>query len=527
MRHLTYSLTHNRRRRLQRLTFIGCCLILLCNIGISTALTSDDLYSINTNTAFYDPTDTCSGSDVNATNASLTTSGSAVIVPPGQDAGTWNSGLQKPYILEQFMIELLKDIAKKRGVPASDAVTQQHVIALLAFAWGEGASITNNDLWNPFNTGPTGKNFTDLIDGAQSASGLESFKSFDAGVEATARVMTGDTQGRLGVTLVNPNSTAIDFVNSLMDFSPLSQGHYPWAQASDPSAGPGVYESNYKQARLSLVAQATRDYDSMASIIMRTSSSDSSDPNKQQHDTSKLQFHANGTSTPTAVDASLNTSCGTTGSVGGSFADKVRAYAWPTYHSGPYCLMMPAYATAIKAAIENKEYVGGGFGGVYESAQLDSKGVPIASADYCTASGDRQGIDCGGFVTRVYRDSKADPHYNSGNGYVPIQYNYVSSHPNLYEKVNRQKSGDLLPGDIYFEGTPGSANWLGHTYLVVGKGTFPDQKYDSVSASVSYSLHGQSWRTPMASVADDIKGGTWYHPLFPIDTTIATGTLAT
>jgi len=182
--------------------------------------------------------------------------------------------------------------------------------------------------------------------------------------------------------------------------------------------------------------------------------------------------------------------------------------------------MMPAYATAIKAAIENKEYVGGGFGGVYESAQLDSKGVPIAAADYCTASGDRQGIDCGGFVTRVYRDSKADPHYNSGNGYVPIQYNYVSSHPNLYKRVYPQQSTNLKAGSIYFE------QGLGHTYLYVGDHFFIDPKnpkinYNSVSASVSYHLDGNSWRTPMASPSDDIQGGIWYEPLFPIDTTLA------
>jgi len=466
-----------------------------------------------TNTSFTDPTDTaCTDNGTTAVNASLPIS-STVIVPPGQGTGTWNSGYNSPYrpILEQFMIELLKDIAKKRGVPASDAVTQQHVIALLGFAWGEGASITNNDLWNPFNTGPTGKDFADLIDGAQSASGLESFKSFDAGVEATARVMTGDMQGRLGVTLTDPSSTTTDFVNSLMDFIPLSQGHHPWAEASDPSSG--YYESNYNQARLSLMAQAARDYDSMASIIMRTSPSESSDPNKQQHDTSKLQFHGNGSSTggTTIVNASLNTcvtNASSSGSGGGGFFDKVRAYAWPTYHEGPYCLMMPAYATAIQNALTHHEYVGGGFGGVYKSQTV---------AD-CSASDDRAGIDCGGFVTRVFRDSGADPHYNQGNGPVPTQHDYVDSHPTLYKRVDREKLGDLRPGDIYFE------KGDGHTYLYVGENFFKDPKnpkidYNSVSASVSYSLHGPSWRTPMASVADDIKGGIWYHPLF-LDATL-------
>src|SRR5688572_16456271 len=44
----------------------------------------------------------------------------------GGGPGIWNSGLQPPYILEQFAIETLKAIASKRGVPQSATVTEQH-----------------------------------------------------------------------------------------------------------------------------------------------------------------------------------------------------------------------------------------------------------------------------------------------------------------------------------------------------------------------------------------------------------------
>ncbi len=465
------------------------------NPTTKNCLNGEDLYSINTNTPIYEPSDTDCSDVATAVPASLNTSGSGstAIVPPGQGTGTWNSGIasdSKP-ILEQFMIELLKDIAKKRGVPESNAVTQQHVIALIAFAWGEGGGLTNNNFWNPFNTGLKADDL--VVPGTQATNGsTETFKSFDAGVEAAARVMTGDTQGRLGVTLTEPNSTATDFLNSLLDFSPLSQGHYPWAEASDPSSK--YYEPNYKQAHLDLIAQVTKSYDNMASTIMRKQSSDPSDA----HDTSKLHFHTDGS----IVNVSLPTnSCNNTASPpsGGAFFDVAKAYSWPSYHAAPYCVMKPEYAAAVTAALARiksgkNDFVGGG----------DSTVSTATKAGDC--SGGHAGIDCGGFVTRVFRDSKADPNYNNNTGGVADQYAYVAAHPSLYKRISNPKvPSDLQPGDIYYSQS------LGHTYIYVGSLGYP--KNNAVSAS--YSI----WRTPMASNIDssDVQSGIWYQPLFPLN----------
>lgn len=687
-------------------------------------------------------------SGVNCTSTSGgVTSGSDVVVPPGQNTGTWTSSLAGPYTLEQFMIEVLKDIAHKRGASETDAVTQQHVIGLLALAWGEGGGITNNDFWNPFNTGINAPDLT--VGGEHVGNGVQAFKSFDAGVEATARVMTGSTQGRLGITLTNSNANAIDFLNSWLDFPPKAPypvGHYPWAEASDPSSP--YFEPEYRSVREKLIQQVTKDYDNIASTIMRGQASDP----KDKHDTSKLRYHADGSvnsaanggqactcgsadgsnvividpghnlddsyakngnkdvldpatglkdydyanfpeldevfnvaakvrdkltqdgykvlmtkdsarsnanksptqgsfraradmannahaalaisihdqsgkdglpfatannyvyvqkvgahrdkadGTPvrftnqeianksaaygqifadertkaeghkvTVTDANIDRgprfspgniwmvqlfsnvpwiynevggdsagqdslseadqtkyanglvasvekavplngasagSAATSSTCGsGTFFDTAKAYAWPQYHSAPYCLPKPEYKVAVQAAVDRiksgkNDYVGG--------ASLTVPG------DTESCSGGHAGIDCGGFVTRVFRDSGADPKYNERLGPVTGQYAYVSSHPDLYQRIDANKSGDLHPGDIFFSSS------LGHTYIFVGEMGYPG--YNSVSAS--FSTTGRSWRTPMASVASnsDISGGTWYRPLFALTGEAATHT---
>jgi|GEM_PF-1416582 len=478
----------------------------------TTCINSDALYSINNNTPFYDPTDTvCS----NRTELGTNVEGTAVVVPPGQGTGAWSSPYDSPYkpILEQFMIELLKDIAKKRGASEDDAVTQQHVIGLLAFAKGEGGGVTNNNFWNPFNTGLKADDL--VVPGTQASDGsTEVFKSFDAGVEATARVMTGNTQGRLGVTLTDPNTSAADFLDSLLDFpspepaSGYPTGHSPWAEASNPSAGldkngKPIYQPNYRQAHLNLITQVTNDYDSEASFVMR---SQSSDPNNK-HDTSKLKYHGLAAATAGSSTGASTDGCVTGVGGGGAFFATAMSYSWPTYHQPPYCLMKPEYAVAVKAALVRmaqgkNDYVGGGSSTVSTSAACSSG----------TA-----GIDCGGFVTRVFRDSGADPTYNQDTGGVDAQFNYVMRHPTLYKQVTINQYGDLQPGDIYFERTP---EYLGHTYIFVGDKGYSNGPVDSASFSTS----GASWRTPMASGVYDMKSGIWVRPQYKLPG--ATTTLA-
>lgn|GEM_PF-5637908 len=221
------------------------------------------------------------------TSAAVSTSTTS---DPSTNQGTWNSGLQPPYILEQYMIETLKDIAQKKHTTAQNTVTQEHVIALVAFAIGEGGDINNQDLFNPLNSGI---NAPDLVDGSHADNGVQSFKSFDAGVEATARSMTGTTQGRLGDILVQPNSTAQQFMEALTYYQRYPNNKF-WAEASTPDqnakppAKPQDRQDNYYAKRLDYVRQVSTNYGDNAGLVIGTAELEF-----QTHKTvtAKLQFH--------------------------------------------------------------------------------------------------------------------------------------------------------------------------------------------------------------------------------------------
>lgn len=175
-----------------------------------------------------------------------------------------------------------------------------------------------------------------------------------------------------------------------------------------------------------------------------------------------------GSEEDTASDDSCASSSAADGAVMGNIVQTAINYAWPTYHSAPYLVYKPSYKRAIDKAIDNGEYVGG----------LSHPGV-----------------DCGGFVTRVMRDSGADPNYNWGphdarQGATPAQQAYMDAHPELYQRLGAKTStAGLQPGDIAINGE--------HTYIFVGH----QSGFHGNSASASVSFTGASWRTPMASSA--------------------------
>ncbi|HSX36488.1 MAG TPA: NlpC/P60 family protein [Patescibacteria group bacterium] len=158
----------------------------------------------------------------------------------------------------------------------------------------------------------------------------------------------------------------------------------------------------------------------------------------------------------------------------GKFFSTICAYSHPVYVPPNYFTMTPAYAAAVAA---HNGYVGGGA---------------------------HPGVDCGGFVTQVFRNSGADPNYNDQASNVVAQYDYVRSHPSKYKILSGVKSSkDLQPGDIYFE------SGLGHTYIYVGPGLFTNY----TAASASFSTTGHSWRTPMASKTYGFTTDHWVRPL--------------
>ena len=196
---------------------------------------------------------------------------------PGSGS-VYQSGLQPPYILEQWAIHTLKAIAQKKGVDEKNTVTKEHVLALVAFAMGEGGDIANGDLFNPLNTG---LNDPELLDGAQNNSGLQSFKSFDAGVEAAARTMVGKNQGRLATVLTKPDSSAKDFMTALTYYQRY-KGNMLWAEQSQPP-----HQGSYYRERLQLVSQVRRDYKDDASLVIGTAAHEQQ---TGKRDKSKLTF---------------------------------------------------------------------------------------------------------------------------------------------------------------------------------------------------------------------------------------------
>ena len=147
-------------------------------------------------------------------------------------------------------------------------------------------------------------------------------------------------------------------------------------------------------------------------------------------------------------------------------------YAWPEYHAAPYLKMTSSYSAAVAAAKAKGEYIGG------------------------TAY---PGIDCGGFITRVMRNSKVDPDYNKYEGPTTSQQKYMDDHPEKYERLGtRRSTSGLQPGDIAINSV--------HTYMYVGS----QPGFDGNSASASLDE-----RAPMASTAyfnNSAGYFIWYRP---------------
>lgn len=405
--------------KFRRILIFFSCLIFswFINLPSAAAISSDVLKQLQY--PFYDP----NSSDV----CSLVVSGNS----PDDSKTTWNSGLQPPYILEQFAIETLKDIASKMNVDQSSAVTKEHVIALVAFMYGEGGDIINQDLFNPLNTGIDAP---DLLASANAVNGVQSFKSFDAGVEATARTMVGTYQRRLAEVLTQPDSTAKQFMYALTYFQKFP-GNKFWASASLPPN-----EDSYYQGRLSIVQQVKNNYAGTAGLVLGT-------PQKEfllnQIQPSKLQFKVGPDSTASDSNVDSTTACGDSGVVSGNIVQTALNLAWPTN----------------KGMTPKQEYL--------DALRKYNPGV--------------NGADCGVFISTVMKASGADPNYPvSGTN---IQENYVRSHPEKYDVVNSVSStADLQPGDILIVNAGSGAGADGHTYIFVGP---QSNGLDEASASLN------------------------------------------
>jgi lysophospholipase L1-like esterase len=132
----------------------------------------------------------------------------------GEGSEIYQSTIQPPYDIEQWAISVLKNISKKSGIVESRMVTQEKVLALVAWANAEGGGVNgHNGDFNPLNT----KLGHDDLDGANQGdasndSNSNGFPTFDKGVEASTRAMFTRTQSRIGTAILSDSFKAEDFI---------------------------------------------------------------------------------------------------------------------------------------------------------------------------------------------------------------------------------------------------------------------------------------------------------------------------
>lgn len=354
----------------------------------------------------------------------------------GATSGQWQSGLQPPYILEQWAIEVLKNVAKKKGIDESNTVTEEHVIALVAFALGEGGDINNSSKFNPLNLG----SYAEFVEGDSKVDGRQAFKSFDAGIEATARAFVSSNQSRLGKILAQKDSTAKQFATALTYYNRYP-GNKFWAEAS--TNNPGMMgPTAYLAHELNLIKQVRADYKGIAGLVIGT---DEKEQPANKRDTSKLQFSgggaegAGGDITPSQCEDSL-----TAGEGSGDIVAMAVKLAWPEARG---TTPRPAYEEAYR--------------------KYNASGPGMA--------------DCGGFVATVMRASGADSKYPPGG--TSIQEAYVKSSGKYDIDDEVTSTSELQPGDILIVNAGSGAGANGHTVIYVGPQ--PPNNYDEASASLN------------------------------------------
>lgn len=345
------------------ITIFIILITLLFQNNITFALSQSYWQSIYTRSEYYLP----GVSSCNNSLMSLLTSSSS------SNLSTWKSNTNPPYFVESFVINTLEDIASKLNVPTSSVVTQQHVLALVAWAYEEGGNIANTFTFNLWNTGLTSR--PDLLASSANNSGLQSFASFNDGVEAAAITMTQPSENRIGSILANQSSTASQVLNTVANYKQYP-GNKIWA--SDP---------NYLAKLLSVLSQTEKNYPSTASIIIGPGQENTGHVPQSvlKYATGSLstnQSYSSGSATTTVNTSCLNSASGNTANCQST--------------------------TITNAAIlcEAKKYNGiyYNFGGGHQSYSVFRQNCPEQAISSAAASSTAQSpgpcsTDCSGLVT--------------------------------------------------------------------------------------------------------------------------------
>ncbi|MEI9913494.1 MAG: hypothetical protein WDN66_00545 [Candidatus Saccharibacteria bacterium] len=362
----------------------------------------------------------CTGCDSSA----VTTSTGTLASNPGEPP-EWNSNVQQPYYLEEFVINVLEDIATIEKVPTTDAVTQQHVLALVAWAYAEGGNIANTDVFNPWNTGIDDPA---LLASAAAGNGVQSFNSFNAGVSAAADTMTGSNQNRIAQTLIDPTSSAGQFMQNLTYYQNFS-GNTFWAAADQNATvdGTAYTQTGYLNSLNSDLSETTKNYAEMASVEIGPGQEDTN------HYSGTLKYSggtASPTGTPTVAgsNTSGSSSCGNSAAAGSSVTCQAAGQASSAAPTGNAAI--PCDAEKYDTLSYNQGWHSSG--SVFHArcnATYPSQAPPAVGPGCAT--------DCSGLVNLVLYDL-------FGNDVNETTYTEVSDTVN-FEKIDASK---LMPGDF-------------------------------------------------------------------------------
>ena len=332
-------------------------------LGQASALSTNDWNSILNNSIYFNgQQQTCTSSIVN--------NGSVAAIDTSKAA--WTSNSQSPYYLEQYVVNILQDIAQTLGVPQSNTVTQEHVVAMIAWAWGEGGNSGINGNNEAFNVWNTSISDPSLVAGGNNSGSFKSFKSFDAGVEANTLSMLGSYQSRIGAVLSNPNTTAEQVLTTIADYN-LYPGNLGWTSGSS---------TGYLTSLLTILTQTRQDYSQMATAEIGPGKTFS------DHVSGSLLQFTGGTSNATLESQNI---------AGGCFSSNISAA----------CKNSSGVVTgnaAILCAAEEYNNIYYFWGGGHESYSAFRSACPLSSlssaADTSTASNPGPcATDCSGLVS--------------------------------------------------------------------------------------------------------------------------------
>lgn len=167
--------------------------------------------------------------NASAPHAAQATATAATAKPSPQQQFVAQAQADQNPDLQHWAVATLTQLAKDNNVPVTNAVTQQHVVALVTWAQAEGGGIQGHCGKN----NPLNQKGTDF--GGVPACGYQTvnYPDLDSGVKGTVQMMEKPQYSRIATALTNPNTSADDFFAALADPGG-TPGNSGWS-ANDPS----------------------------------------------------------------------------------------------------------------------------------------------------------------------------------------------------------------------------------------------------------------------------------------------------